>query len=86
MDVFRGLSLDWYKLETVRYMAPERFSANFPPEIDDPSKESDAYSLAMTSFEVCSSVVNCLTVWCDHPVTIRFSQGYCRLVPVKRTT
>jgi hypothetical protein len=41
-------------------MAPERFLGHFGRIIKGPSKESDVYSLAMTSFEVCSSVA-------DHP-------------------
>jgi len=40
-----------YKLETVRYMAPERFDL----DIVFLSKEGDVYSLAMASFMVCSS-------------------------------
>jgi len=46
-----------FKLRTARYMAPERFHRT---ELDNncinpASKESDVYSLAMTSFTVCSS-------------------------------
>ena len=60
---FRGLTHHDYKLETLRYMAPERLPPRSPPEdylpsISGPSKASDVYSLAMTSFEVCSSAVN----------------------------
>jgi hypothetical protein len=45
-------------------MAPERISNDLigAPIINAPSKESDVYSLAMTSFEVRSSIVN-------HPAT-----------------
>jgi hypothetical protein len=48
-------------------MAPERLPPedlpdNYLPTIDGPSKESDVYSLAMTSFMVCSFVVNHPTV------------------------
>jgi hypothetical protein len=41
-------------------MAPESFvgDALWAQVTNHPSKESDVYSLAMTSFEVCSSVVN----------------------------
>ena len=42
-----------FKLRTARYMAPERFSGKY--HINPASKESDIYSLAMTSFTVCSS-------------------------------
>jgi serine/threonine protein kinase len=52
-----------HKLETLFYMAPERLPPDGPqkyylPTIDGPSKESDVYSLAMTSYEVCSYVMN----------------------------
>jgi hypothetical protein len=40
-------------------MAPERFSGKY---IKISSTEGDVYSLAMTSFEVCSSVVSCPTI------------------------
>jgi len=41
-------------------MAPERFWRAFtmPQVLGEPSKGSDIYSLAMTSFSVCSSLVN----------------------------
>jgi hypothetical protein len=44
-------------------MAPERFSHDLigAPIINAPSKESDIYSLAVTSFEVRSSILNHLT-------------------------
>ena len=48
-----------HKLETLRYMAPECLSN--PPTIDGPSKVGDVYSLAMTSFEVRSFVVDSTT-------------------------
>lgn len=53
MEAFGSLSFPRLKLEAARYMAPEGLdvSANFP------SKKSDVYSLAMTSFTVCSSPV-----------------------------
>jgi serine/threonine protein kinase len=60
----RSLSFDRYKLGSLRHMAPERFSGNISGDIDPlpilkgPSKESDIYSLAMTSFEVHFSAVN----------------------------
>jgi serine/threonine protein kinase len=60
-------------------MAPEQFSGN---RIKGSSKESDVYSLAMTSFEVCFSTVSYLTIRYDHPVTIRSSRGYCHTVIV----
>ena len=41
-----------YKLETLRYMAPERFLGHLGQIIEGPSKGSDVYSIAMTSFEV----------------------------------
>ena len=57
-------------------MAPKRFS---PWDIDVSSTEGDVYSLAMTSFEVCFSVVNCHTIQCNNPVTTRSSRGYCHM-------
>ena len=57
---FRGFSYEDHKLKTLRYMAPERLSEealcvdNLPVTIDGPSKASDVYSLAVTSFEVRS--------------------------------
>jgi hypothetical protein len=53
-SAFRDLTYHDYKLETIRYMAPERLPE--APMIDGPSKVSDVYSLAMTSFKVRSSV------------------------------
>jgi len=46
-----------FKLRTARYMAPEQFyRTTFETNgINPASKESDVYSLAMTSFTVCSS-------------------------------
>jgi len=38
-----------FKLETVRYVAPEWIHR----DADPPGKEGDVYSLAMTSFTVC---------------------------------
>jgi hypothetical protein len=46
-------------------MAPERFSSD---KIKMSSTEGDVYSLAMTSFEVCFSVVNCPTIQCNNQV------------------
>jgi hypothetical protein len=60
-------------------MAPERFSGI---GINGSSKESDVYSLVMTSFKVCFSAANCPTIWCNHPVMIRSSQEYCHMVTV----
>ena len=56
---FPRFSSSGYGLRTLRYMAPEWF---FGGDLGTsvPSKESDVYSLAMTSFSVRSSVV-------DHP-------------------
>jgi len=52
-----GLSPRMFKLRTARYMAPERFHRITLETngINPASKESDVYSLAMTSFTVCSS-------------------------------
>ena len=46
-----------FKLRTARYMAPERFRrfSSGIYGVDPASKESDVYSLAMSSFTVCSS-------------------------------
>jgi hypothetical protein len=60
-------------------MAPERF---YGGNIGGSSKESDVYSLAMTSFEARFSSANRPAIWCDHPVTIRSSLGYCHTVAV----
>jgi len=54
-DEFPQLSCRIFKLRTARYTAPERFDG--VNDIDLASKESDVYSLAMTSFTVCSSSV-----------------------------
>ena len=56
---FSRLMSDAYKLETLRYMAPERApEVLYDPEmIEGPSRASDVYSLAMTSFRVCSFAV-----------------------------
>jgi len=45
----------YHQPETLRYMASGRFSgqARYPP-VGGSSKESDVYSLAMTSFSVCT--------------------------------
>jgi serine/threonine protein kinase len=63
-DTFSGLRSDAYKLETLRYMAPERAPEDLydPEMIEGPSRASDVYSLAMTSFKVCSFVVSHLTI------------------------
>jgi len=50
---FPNLSYRIFKLRTARYMAPERFFGT--DDIRRASRESDVYSLAMTSFTVCSS-------------------------------
>jgi len=52
-----------YKPETLQYMAPERFSGEGNTVwVQGPSKESDIYSVAMTSFSVRSPLGN-------HPTT-----------------
>jgi hypothetical protein len=51
-----------YKFSTLQYMAPECFEGELPITIKRPSKASDAYSLAMTSFKVCPHTMN-------HPAT-----------------
>jgi serine/threonine protein kinase len=60
--MFRNLTYHDHKLETLRYIAPERLSEDLflPTTINSPSKASDVYSLAMTSFEVRSSVATIL--------------------------
>jgi len=50
---FAGRSRCMFKLRTARFMAPERFDGD--NDVNFASKESDIYSLAMTSFTVCSS-------------------------------
>ena len=63
VDMFRDSLFHHHKPESIRYMAPEHFSQDTPSTIIiGPSKESDIYSLAMTSFEVCSSVLNHPTI------------------------
>ena len=49
---FADITRRMFKLRTARYMAPERFYMN--NVVGHASKESDVYSLAMTSFTVCS--------------------------------
>ena len=59
-----------YRRETLRYMAPERTPANtIGFLVDGPSKESDVYSLAMTSFSVCASLETNLLL--DTTVSLR---------------
>jgi serine/threonine protein kinase len=61
-----SLKLRSYKLETLRFAAPECFSRDLPRNFHpfnssylcDPSKEGDIYSVAMTSFKVRSSALN----------------------------
>ena len=50
--------LNAYELENCRYMAPEFVSWRLYPNPNRTSKESDVYSLVMTSFSVGFSVVN----------------------------
>jgi hypothetical protein len=47
-----------YKLSNFQYIAPELFIEERYLVIGPPSKASDVYSLAMTSFEVCPSTTN----------------------------
>ena len=53
VGAFGALSFPKFKLGTARYMALERLTCLG----GSPSKKSDIYSLAMTSFTVCSSPV-----------------------------
>ena len=81
--VFRGLTHHYLALETLRHVAPERFSGDISGEIiNGPSKQSDIYSFATTSFEVCSSAVNYPSAQYNYHVTIRSSQGYCLTMAV----
>jgi hypothetical protein len=62
-SVFRDITHHDHKLETLRHMAPECFFGTqyqFNPIIvpRNPSKPSDVYSFAMTSFNVRSLRVN----------------------------
>ena len=45
-------SFEDYQPETLRYIAPERISRSTSSPVAGPTKESDVYSLAMTSFSV----------------------------------
>ena len=47
-----------YHPETLRYKAPECFLDDYGIGVTSSSKESDVYSVAMTSFLVCTSVEN----------------------------
>jgi len=51
-------SFKHYQPETLRYVAPERFSDDISSSVFNPTKESDVYSLAMTSFSVRASFGN----------------------------
>jgi len=64
MGAFEPFSWNHYDLRTLYYMAPEcLFAVIFgDPDTSSPSRESDVYSLAVTSFSVCSLVVS-------HPTT-----------------
>jgi len=55
-------SFKHYQPETLRYIAPERTFDGFSSLMLGPTKESDVYSLAMTSFSVCACFGN-------HPTT-----------------
>jgi len=62
MGVSTGDRSQYYQRETFRYVAPERIEDNLDFYwIANPSKGSDVYSFAMTSFSVCTLVVNHLT-------------------------
>jgi len=52
-NVLANVHRRMFKLKTARYMAPERFDSD--NDIYYASKESDIYSLAMTSFTVSPS-------------------------------
>jgi hypothetical protein len=80
VDAVRDLTHHDHKLETLRYVAPEHFAWY----MSTPSKTSDVYSLAMTSFEVRCSIVNHPIIRYDHLITIRSSQGYCRIMAAVR--
>jgi serine/threonine protein kinase len=60
LGVFKDLTYEEHKLETLRYMAPERLSEDLfrLTTVVGPTEASDIYSLAMSSFEVRSSVIN----------------------------
>jgi hypothetical protein len=77
--VLREFLFAYHKLESIRYMAPEQLSWN---QTNIVSTEGDVYSLAMTSFEVCFSIVNCPTIQCNNPITIRSSRGYYHTVTI----
>lgn len=52
---FTGYLYLFHEPETLRYMAPERFLCDITSFlVIRSSKESDVWSLAMTSFSVCS--------------------------------
>jgi len=75
--------LQFHQPETLRYMAPERVVEHtFGSFIVGPSKGSDVYSFAMTSFSVCTSFGNHPTTQYNEPVTIRSSRGYYRFMEV----
>ena len=61
-------------------MAPERFS--WDGKINGSSKEDGIYSLAMTSFEVRFSAVNCLNIRSNRTVTNRSLRGFCHTATV----
>ena len=75
-----------YQPETLRYMAPERASNDIHSSVVDPTKESDVYSFAMTSFSVCTYLGNHPTTHYHHPVTIRSSRGCYHITEVTAQT
>ena len=75
-----------YELTSLRYMAPECLSLELGRRQPSRcSKESDVYSLAMTSFSVRSSGVNHPSPQYNHPLTIRSSRVYCHMTAVTTT-
>ena len=68
-----------YGLTTLRFMAPEWFVGESTGDLGTsrPSKESDVYSLAMTSFSVRSSVLNRPATCNNLPAITRSLRGPC---------
>lgn len=78
IGAFRRLNISTYDTESLEYMAPECSVWG------EPSKESDVYSLALTSFSVCPTVANHPTTQSNLPITARSSRMYHRVVTVSR--
>lgn len=87
MGAFGGVRYGALKLETIRYMAPERFLGEHIPLgfIGGPSKESDVYSLAVTSFEV-RPLPQPILLFDMTPVIIRFSRECCHTATLTTNT